>query len=63
MMADEKVKLEIEIHAAQADYLDRMIDQYGLPDRGKAVRCLLDYAEEDGDCDDIFETVRCLHCR
>ena len=62
-MADEKVKLEIELHPAQAEYLDRMINEYGLPDRGKALRCLLDYAEEEGDPDDIFETVRCLHCR
>ena len=61
-MADEKTKLEIELHPEQVDYLDRMVQEYGLPDRGKAIRCLLDYAVEDGDADDIFEMMRCLHC-
>ena len=37
-------------------------ERYELPDRDKALRCLLAYAIEDGDPEDIFVQVRCQQC-
>ena len=43
--------------------LEQIIDKYDLPDKSKALICLLDYAEEkDSDWDDMFATVRCNRC-
>ena len=43
--------------------LEEITDKYELPDKSKAIRCLLDYVEEkETDWDDIFATVRCNRC-
>jgi hypothetical protein len=40
-----------------------MAAAYGLPDIGKAVRCLVNYARENPDKQEaIFNEVRCLDC-
>ena len=34
-----------------------------LPDKSKALRCLLDYVEEkDSEWDEMFATIRCNRC-
>ncbi len=43
--------------------LEQITDKYDLPDKSKALRCLLDYAEEkESDWDDMFATIRCNRC-
>ena len=40
-----------------------MAQQFGLPDAGKAIRCLINYARENPSRHaEIFDEVRCLDC-
>ena len=39
---------EIELKEFQKEYLSNMAEKYDLPDMGKAIRCLIDYAIDDG---------------
>ena len=53
----------IELESEKVAYLKQMADAYGLPDIGKAVRCLVNYARENPDKQEaIFHEVRCLDC-
>jgi hypothetical protein len=53
----------IELEAAKLQFLDEMVAKYGLPDIGKAVRCLVNYARENPErLDEIFDEVRCADC-
>lgn len=61
-MAGQKVKVELEIQADARDMLEKIAEQYKLPDASKALRCLLDYVAKDGDWDEIFKKVRCRRC-
>ena len=61
-MAGDKVKAEFEVNGDMLNLLDRMKDDYKLPSRDKALRCLLDYLAEETDRDRIFKTVRCRRC-
>ena len=59
----EKKNVSFEIYSDSEKMLEQIVDKYDLPDQSKALRCLLDYAEEkEGDWDDIFATVRCNRC-
>ena len=41
----------------------RVVEKYDLPDQSKALRCLLDYVEENElEWDDMFATIRCNRC-
>lgn len=58
-----KHSLTVELSEGQMTYLDSMVEKYVLPDRGKAIRCLINFprdtpAEEER----IFGEVRCLDC-
>jgi hypothetical protein len=45
------------------EYLQQMTTKYSLPDVGKAVRCLINYARENPDKgSEIFDEVRCTGC-
>jgi len=53
----------IELVGDQKRFLDEMASKYALPDIGKAVRCLVNYARETPEqLDAIFSEVRCLDC-
>jgi hypothetical protein len=53
----------IELETGKMQFLEAMAAKYGLPDAGKAVRCLINYARENPDKHaDMFEEVRCLDC-
>ena len=59
----EKKDLSFEIYDDSEKMLDQIVDKYDLPDKSKALRCLLDYVEEkETDWDDMFATVRCNRC-
>ena len=53
----------ISLESAKVEFLEQMAQTYGLPDIGKAVRCLIDYARENPDRQaSIFAEVRCVDC-
>ena len=59
----EKKDVSFEIYDDSEKMLDQIVDKYDLPDKSKALRCLMDYVEEnESDWDDIFATVRCNRC-
>ena len=59
----EKKDVSFEIYSDSEKMLDQITDKYDLPDKSKALRCLLDYVEEkESDWDNIFATVRCNRC-
>ncbi len=59
----EKKDVSFEIYSDTEKMLDQIVDKYDLPDKSKALRCLLDYAEEkESDWDEIFATIRCNRC-
>jgi len=53
----------IELEPDKVKFLEQMVASHGLPDIGKAVRCLINYARENPDRHGaIFGEVRCLDC-
>ena len=59
----EKKKLSFEIYSDSEKMLEQIVDKYDLPNQSKALRCLLDYVEEnESDWDDMFATIRCNRC-
>ena len=53
----------IELETDKVAFLQQMAKAYDLPDIGKAVRCLVNYARENPDKHEaIFADVRCLDC-
>ena len=59
----EKKDVSFEIYSDSEKMLEQITDKYDLPDKSKALRCLLDYVEEkESDWDDMFATVRCNSC-
>jgi len=61
-MPKEKVDQSFTIESDQKEWLNKMAQEYHLPDASKALRVLLDYAIEDGQPAEIFDTIRCRHC-
>ena len=59
----EKKDVSFEIYSDSEKLLEQIVDKYDLPDKSKALRCLLDYLDEkESDWDDMFATVRCNRC-
>lgn len=53
----------IDLVTEQKRFLEEMMSKYALPDVGKAVRCLVNYARENPDQQEaIFAEVRCIDC-
>ena len=62
-MADDKIDVSFEINSDSEKLLDQIVEKYDLPDKSKALRCLLDYVEEkDTGWDEMFATIRCNRC-
>jgi hypothetical protein len=59
----DKTEQKILLEPEKVDFLQTMAKSYQLPDIGKAVRCLIDYARENPDKQaDIFGEVHCQDC-
>ena len=59
----QKKDVSFEIYDDSEKMLDQIVDKYDLPDKSKALRCILDYVEEnESNWDDMFTTVRCNRC-
>jgi len=53
----------IMLESAKVKFLEDMVQQHGLPDISKAVRCLIDFARANPDKQaDIFDELRCHDC-
>ena len=62
-MSKEKKEVTFEIYPDMDKLLDKIVDDYNLPDKSKAIRILLDYVDEkDSEWDDMFATTRCSRC-
>ncbi len=54
---------EIQLKPGMIEFLNEVVTAYKLPDSGKALRCLINYARENPDKrDEIFSEVRCVDC-
>jgi hypothetical protein len=61
-MKDARV-CSIELESEKVAFLEQMAAAHGLPDIGKAVRCLINYAREHPERQEaIFAEVRCPDC-
>jgi hypothetical protein len=59
----EKKEISFEIYSDSEEMLKQIVDKYDLPDKSKALRCLMDYVEEkESDWDEMFATIRCNRC-
>ena len=63
-MAGQKASFTFEMRDYQLSFLKDMVAQYKLPDEGKALRVLLDYAVSDADLETVFgkKNMRCIAC-
>ena len=62
-MAGDKKKITFEINIDSDEMLEKIVEDYKLADKSKAIRVLLDYVEEkETEWDDMFATVRCNRC-
>lgn len=59
----ENVNATLELKQSQIDYLDQMMQKHSLPDRSKALRCLINFAINESQNEaSIFTQTRCDHC-
>ena len=59
----ENIATTLELKENQVDYLEGMAKKYNLPDRSKALRCLITFAMEQAEQEDsIFTQIRCANC-
>ncbi len=61
-MGGIKVTESFELNEGHVTWLAEMANRHDLESRDKALRCLLEYAMQDGDEERIFDEVRCHHC-
>ena len=62
-MPKDAKSYSIDLEAEKVQFLERVAKEHGLPDVGKAIRCLINYARDHPDRHaDIFDEVRCLDC-
>jgi hypothetical protein len=53
----------IDLETDKVQFLQDVAKQHSLPDVGKAIRCLINYAREHPDKHgEIFDQERCLDC-
>ena len=59
-----KQTVQVELREYQIEFLKDMMAKYKIPDQGKALRVLLDYAVQDADLDLVFDkkNMRCIAC-
>ena len=62
-MSKDAKSYSIELETGKVEFLERMVAAHNLPDIGKAVRCLINYARENPDRHpEIFDEIRCVDC-
>lgn len=62
-MSKDAKSYPIELETEKVAFLRQVSEQHALPDIGKAIRCLINYAREHPERHaEIFDEVRCLDC-
>jgi hypothetical protein len=62
-MSQDKQSIDLQLKPYQIEYIESMMEKYTIPDTGKAIRCMIDYAiSEPRQERMIFEVVRCRGC-
>ena len=61
-MGGIKTTYSFELNESHMTWLQAMTEKYALDDEGKALRIVLDYAQETDDADSVFEEIRCNNC-
>jgi hypothetical protein len=62
-MPKDGTPFSVELETEKREFLQKMAQQFGLPDAAKAIRCLINYAREHPERhSEIFDEVRCLDC-
>ena len=60
---NKKKEMSFEIYSDSDEMLEQIVDKYDLPDKSKALRCLMDYVEEkESEWDEMFAIIRCNRC-
>lgn len=59
-----QIEMTVTLYEDQKAWLEKVIAEQDIEDVSKALRILLDYAQQEGDEQTIFgmENMRCLHC-
>jgi len=59
----ENVGTTLELKESQLEFLDAMVKKYDLPDRSKALRCLITFAMQEPTHEtSVFTVIRCENC-
>ena len=59
----DNVSETLGLKESQLEYLDEMIKKHDLPDRSKALRCLITFAMQETEQEaSIFTKIRCANC-
>ena len=59
----ENVATAFELKEKQIEYVEAMAKKHNLPDRSKALRCLITFAMEQTEQEhSIFTEIRCTNC-
>ncbi len=59
----DKQAYTVDLEPSKIAFLEEMAKKHGLPDAGKALRCLIDHARENPQLHDtIFGEVHCVDC-
>ena len=62
-MAKDAANYPIDLEADKVAFLKTVAERHGLPDVGKAIRCLINYARDNPEKHaEIFDEVRCDDC-
>jgi len=57
------VATDLELKEEHLEYVDAMAKKYNLPDRSKALRCLITFAMQETEREaSIFNEIRCVSC-
>lgn len=56
--------VQVPLRDYHIEFLKDIMAKYRIPDQGKALRVLLDYAVQDADLDLVFDkkNMRCIAC-
>jgi hypothetical protein len=59
----ERIGRQVDLEPVQLRYLETMMARYGIPDLGKAMRVLVNFAMAMPEQEEsIFKKTRCRHC-
>jgi hypothetical protein len=62
-MAKDAANYSVDLETEKVEFLKGVADRHGLPDVGKAIRCLINYARDNPDRHaEIFDEIRCNDC-